>query len=176
MLSTDAGGSLVSIFLNTCIKSLHLDENVMFLNPKSKVWFTVDAVERVAYIGWMTLVLVLLAMFNDIKKNKFRNTLMWAVLGVFFIWMATGPYLQLGALPSQSSPSTLVPGIYLLYSSVPILNLVREPGRFNIIVTLCIAVLSGFGVVELMERNSRLLSLAHRVICRLQSGSEMAIQ
>ncbi|MGI0100154.1 MAG: hypothetical protein ACREBH_00285 [Candidatus Micrarchaeaceae archaeon] len=119
-------------------------------NAYSKV-YSADTVERVSYIGWIAILLILIAIFKGVRKDRSREIIMWTVLGLVFIWLATGPYLQIGALPSQANISSYLPGIYLVYRSMPILNLVREPGRFNLIVTLCVAILAGFGFNELVS-------------------------
>ncbi|MGA3021125.1 MAG: hypothetical protein ABSD68_04220 [Candidatus Micrarchaeales archaeon] len=109
--------------------------------------YAIDSVERIGYIGWVAICLILIAVFRD-AKNRFRNAALWIILLAFFAWLSTGPYLQIGALPQQFDPRTSLPGVYLLYGKIPILNLIREPSRFNLIVTLCVAILAGFGFKE----------------------------
>ncbi len=104
-----------------------------------------DNIERVSYLGWISIILVIAAIASAVKRRAPRSILIWAFLGFVFIWMATGPYLQFGELPQQITVTNAIPGIYLLYRAIPILNIVREPSRFNLALTLCIALLAGFG-------------------------------
>ncbi|MGI0141600.1 MAG: hypothetical protein ACREBF_03050 [Candidatus Micrarchaeales archaeon] len=98
--------------------------------------------ERVAYIGYVALILAALGIWKD-KKNRFANIFPWIVITVLFAYFALGPYVQFGNYftPGQYS----VPGIYAAISQIPILNLVREPARFDMIVTLSLAILVAYG-------------------------------
>ncbi len=113
--------------------------------------YAVDTVERVAYLGWVAILLVLFAVIMDVQKNRLGNLWLWVVLGGIFALLALGPYVQVGAMPQQLGKNS-VPGLYLLYRDIPILNLVREPGRFNSIVILCVGLLAGFGIKEIIQR------------------------
>lgn len=116
--------------------------------------YNVDGVERIAYLGWVAIALAAIGIIWDIRKNRFKNTWIWIAIGVIFAWFAIGPYLQIGTL-TLNSTATGIPGIYLIYRIIPILSLVREPGRFNLIVTLCIAILGAFGAVKVIESADR---------------------
>ncbi|MDE1834312.1 MAG: hypothetical protein KGH64_03160 [Candidatus Micrarchaeota archaeon] len=105
--------------------------------------------ERVSYIGYTVLLLAILAVFWDIDKNGFKSTPMWIATGIIMAWLSLGPYVQLGSPPQNIQG--MLPGLYLLYSKVPILNIVREPARFDVIVTMCLAILAGFGFAQLMR-------------------------
>jgi hypothetical protein len=111
--------------------------------------YAVDSTERIAYLGWIAIALSLFAIIKMASKKKLRELSTWIVIGIIFAWFSLGPYLQMGAL--SQTPSTTLPGIYLLYMNIPILNLVREPARFDLIVTLCMAILAGFGFKEIVE-------------------------
>lgn len=107
--------------------------------------------ERVAYLGYSVLILVLLGLIHDVRKNGFRLASTWTVLGVMAAWLSLGPYIQMGNPPDATAVSGYIPGLYLLYSKLPIFNIVREPARFDVIVTLCLAVLAGLGFAELLR-------------------------
>lgn len=100
-----------------------------------------DAVERVAYVGYTVIAL---ALFGILKR--FRQARLWLV-GVFiFGWLSIGPMLQIGSVVTQ------IPGLYYLYHLIPALNIIREPGRFGMIMTLFVAILAAIGVKALLER------------------------
>ncbi|MDE1825228.1 MAG: hypothetical protein KGH77_03370 [Candidatus Micrarchaeota archaeon] len=108
--------------------------------------YSADPTERVSYLGYVAIALALIALFHDWKKNRLSNTLVWAVILVIFGWLALGPYLQLGALTSSG-----IPGIYLVYRAIPFFNIIREPGRFDMIVTLVLAILAAYGFREIAD-------------------------
>jgi len=111
--------------------------------------YTVNPTERVAYIGYSVILLVALGILKD-QKNKFANIFPWIVITLFFLYLSMGPYIQIG---NYSSPGSLsIPGIYPALENMPIINLVREPARFDMIVTLGLAVLAAVGFKSLIER------------------------
>ncbi len=103
--------------------------------------------EKVSYMGYSVLALVLIALYFDYKKNGFRlnATMLWLLAAIIFGLLSLGPYLQI------SSDVTGVPGLYLAYRLIPLLNVIREPGRFDMIVTLALGVLAALGFVSLTE-------------------------
>ncbi len=92
--------------------------------------FAPDPVEKVAYIGYVVIALAALAIY----KNG-RKMLPWAVGFAIFIWLALGPNF----------------GLYSLYHAVPGINVIREPGRFDLIAALFIAILAAYGSRSLFE-------------------------
>ncbi len=109
--------------------------------------FSPDPTERTAYLGIIASVLALIALFYDYKKDKFNKTAQWIFIGALFLLLSLGPYIQ----TSTTSSVTQIPGIYLLYSKIPLFNLIREPGRFDLVVTLAISILAAIGAKELFN-------------------------
>ena len=109
------------------------------------VSYATNVGERVSYVGYTVLALVLAALYFDYKKNRLKNVAIWLVLGVIFAWLSLGPYVQIGGAVSG------IPTIYSLYRLIPILNIIREPGRFDLIVTLCLAMLAAFGFRQITQ-------------------------
>ena len=105
--------------------------------------------ERVSYIGYTVLALIIAGLYFDYKKNRLKNTALWLVFGIIFAWLSLGPYLQVGGTV------TGIPTIYSLYRLIPIFNIIREPGRFDMIVTLCLAILAAFGFQQLTQDKDR---------------------
>ena len=89
-----------------------------------------DPIEKVAYIGYMVLALVLYGIY---KKKK--EILPWAVCTIVFLWLSFGPYF----------------GLYQLYHALPAVNVIREPGRFDLIASMFIAILAAYGAKELFD-------------------------
>ena len=113
------------------------------------ITYQIDIGDRVSFIGYTVLALVLIALYFDLKRNSLRHLSIWLILGIVFAWLSLGPYLQVGSVV------TGVPTIYMLYRAVPILNIIREPGRFDLIVTICLAMTAAFGFDQLVRDRGR---------------------
>lgn len=142
---------LLSFFLPSPVNSLLTPVSDLY----SSIYNYVGNEDRIVYIGWTAIILALFGAVADFRKNKLRNTMVWIILGAFFAWLSLGPYLQIGALTQYAASGKTLPGIYLIYRQIPIFNLIREPARFNLIVTLCMALLAGFGFREVESRMNR---------------------
>ncbi len=111
--------------------------------------YTPNVTEKVSYMGYSVLLLALIALYFDFRKHRLGKTAIWLALLLIFGWLSLGPTLQL------LGNVTGIPAIYAIYSSIPLFNLIREPGRFDLIVTLCLAVLSAMGFAYLTEGRKR---------------------
>ena len=109
--------------------------------------FYPNPTERTAYLGIVASVLAIVALFYDWKRSKFNNTSLWIFLGIVFFLLSLGPFIQLTGINSVSA----VPGLYYLYAKIPLFNLVREPGRFDLVVTVALGVLAAIGAKELFN-------------------------
>lgn len=85
--------------------------------------------EGVASLGIATLVLWILSWFR-----KELTTRTWCWMGTVFLLLSLGTELTIFGV------KTGIPGLFNLWSSLPILNLVRIPARFAIPLTLAIAI------------------------------------
>ncbi|MGC8586663.1 MAG: hypothetical protein ACP5K5_03940, partial [Candidatus Micrarchaeia archaeon] len=103
--------------------------------------YAADINERVSYISYTIIALSIYAFY---KRKK--ATLLWLAIAVIFGWLSLGPYLQV------DGTVTSLPGIFLLYHYIPLLNIVREPDRFDLIVTIATSLLAAMGVKELLEK------------------------
>lgn len=118
--------------------------------------FAPDPTERTTYVGYTVLALALLAVYTDRK-----NTMLWLAIGIVFAWLALGPYLQIG------SSITGLPGLYYVYHSIPALNIIREPGRFDFVATVALSVLAAIGANSLfsaLEKRGRGSMLQNRIL------------
>ena len=86
--------------------------------------------------------LVLVAFAHEYKE-KFKNTGVYLVPLVLFGLLAIGPYLQIGG------SLTPVPGLYLLYHQIPLFSVLREPGRFDMMLELFLAIFAAIGLVRI---------------------------
>jgi hypothetical protein len=103
--------------------------------------------EGISYIGYSVIFLSIVGILYY-RKSKERNKVMvWFWLALIFALFSVGPLLSV-----YTYGLTDIPGIYVIYHYIPLFNLVREPGRFDLFVTLSLAVLSGFGIDSLFKR------------------------
>ncbi len=119
-----------------------------FLSSASQFSSTIyapDPTERIAYLGYVALFLALLGIYYDYKRDRLKNSALWIVMIVVFGLLSLGPYLQIGSTVSQ------IPGPFLGYRYIPIFNIIREPGRFDLIVTMALAVLAALGFNEVLK-------------------------
>ncbi len=130
--------NLLSFFLpstfNSVFHNVSLDYYYIFASGPT---------ETVAYIGFVVLALAAYGIYKN-----FRDVRMWLIVAVIFGWLALGPYVQVGPA------NTGIPGLYYAYHSIPLLNLIREPGRFDVMAGMAIAVIAAFGVNAVLGRRS----------------------
>ena len=107
--------------------------------------YQADINEKVSYIGYSILFLSSLAILYNYKSRRFPEVFLWLFIIIVFAWLALGPYIFL------AGTNTGLPGIYLIYANIPLFNLLREPGRFDVIAELGFAILAAFGFVYLSE-------------------------
>ncbi|MDE1851822.1 MAG: hypothetical protein KGH69_04010 [Candidatus Micrarchaeota archaeon] len=117
-----------------------------------------DIAERTSYVGYSVLALILIAIYYDYKHHKLRNSVLWIVTLAVYALLSLGPYLQV------YSNATTIPGIYALYSHIPIFNLIREPGRFDIVATVALAILAAMGFSHISKNRSKTDSLKYMAI------------
>jgi hypothetical protein len=99
-------------------------------NSIYNIAFSPDPVEKVAYIGYAVIALMLFAVY------KYRKEMLpWAICALIFAWLALGPSF----------------GLYSVYHALPGINVIREPGRFDLIATLFIAIIAAYGAKALFD-------------------------
>jgi hypothetical protein len=122
--------------------------------------------ERISYLGYLVLFLFLCGIYYDFKKNKPKKTIIWIDLFLFFSVMSLGPLIAL-----SSNNISDIPSPFLIYLFIPILNILREPGRFYFVATIPLAIIASFGLSELYNRfrvrKSRKKILVTSLICVL---------
>ena len=117
--------------------------------------FTPQPYQRISYLGFSAF---LLAIYGLFKKHK--GNMLWLVLGVLFGLFALGPYIQIATI------NTGIIGPYLIYTILQPLNVVYQPGMFDLVLTMCIAIFAGFGSLEIIKKinNNRIKQLTIFII------------
>jgi hypothetical protein len=98
--------------------------------------FGPDPTETVAYIGYSAIALILYGLYTDYKRRDYTRGTLWLGLAVIFGLLSMGPAAIL----------------YVLYHSLGPLSVIREPGRFQLIFSVSIAMLAAFGFNDLASR------------------------
>lgn len=102
-----------------------------------------DISETSSYIGYSVILLSLYAIYT--KRKDLKEVYLWVFLGIIFFLLSLGPYIQI------NTSNTGIPSLYLLFKQLPLLSVLREPGRFDLIFTMVVAVLSAMGADQLMH-------------------------
>jgi hypothetical protein len=109
-----------------------------------------DISETAAYLTYTAIILALLGLWKHFKENR-----LWLVLGVIAVVLALGPVLLVNTtLPATIGSGTGVSGVPLPYQIVrmiPVLSALREPGRFDMVVTIALAIMAAYGVKYLTD-------------------------
>lgn len=101
-------------------------------------------VEGTVYIGAVVLALAALGFWKGRQSNRawvFRA----AVLGVAFWLLSLGPQIHV------LGRALKIPGPAALFFDLPFAQFVSAPARFDVIVALCLAILSALGVKYVLE-------------------------
>lgn len=134
--STDLLGFFVPSYLNPLTSA--------FITQSSGVYGNGGG-EKVAYVGYSVLFLALFAIYRGYKKKTLGRLGVFIFTTILFILLSLGPYIQI------NGQVTAIPGPYLLYENIPVLDAFREPGRFIFAAALGIAVLAAVGFDELTK-------------------------
>ena len=116
---------------------------------------TGNVAESTVFLGYVGLVLSVLA----IIRQRTREVRFWALaLGIFLV-LSLGPFLQVNghivhvpnAIPYIHNLSVPLP--YYVLMHVPVFSIARVTSRWDIMVMLCVSVLSGYGLQYLVSRS-----------------------
>ncbi len=128
---------LLSFFVPSAYNGL-----LSFISGGFSSIFAPASAERTTYIGYSVIFLVLVALAHE-YKTRFKDTGVYLVPLVLFLLLSIGPYLQINGNPTQ------VPGLYQIYHLIPLVSVLREPGRFDMMVELFFAIFAAIGLVLL---------------------------
>jgi hypothetical protein len=96
-----------------------------------------------AYLGYVVLGL---SLFSLLRRTWRRQALWWGGVALGFTLLALGPQLQIkGQIYQTSLP------YQLLATTVPLFAITGIPGRFVVMTSLALAMLTGYGMVNLAE-------------------------
>jgi hypothetical protein len=96
--------------------------------------FSIASFEKTGYLTYTALALALLGL-----AKRFRSSRLWIGIMVVFGWLSLGPYLFV------AGNQTGIPGIYLIYHSIPLFNVLREPGRFAVVFLIGFDIFAAYG-------------------------------
>jgi len=97
-----------------------------------------------AYLGFAALLLAALALWRVPQAR------IWGIFGAIFVLISLGPDLRVNG---SAITAPFLPFNFLL--EIPFVKGNRYPSRWSVMVTLCLALLVGYGVARLLSRLSR---------------------
>lgn len=156
--------TLVSFFLPSYYNGIFHNASASYLDAAygmtyNGIQYNPAITEKISYVGYSVILLVLLALYHEHRKNRLRDIKYWVAIGVVFLLFAVGPNIQVtGQAP------TGIPTLYSAYRAIPLFNLVREPGRFDVVVTVVLAVLAAIGFDHLSKTKYGKNALALAVV------------
>ena len=107
--------------------------------------YTVDRLTRSSYAGWITLILVVTAVFISRRR---KSLWFWVFCGVFFTMFSLGPYLYV----SENIHTNFRFPVYIFfYKYFPFFNQISIPYRFNLCAMLAFGILAGYGLSSLFR-------------------------
>jgi hypothetical protein len=145
-LSPEFGADLLAFFLPSTHHTLWGDlvKSIYYTN------FTGNDIEQTVYIGYMVLLLSLIA-FIKVSREKTR---FWSLAALTFFILSLGPFLHINGkslLMVDGMPITLpLPSLFLHF--LPLVSAMRAVCRFSVMLMLALVVLVGYGTKHLLMR------------------------
>lgn len=105
--------------------------------------------ENTTFIGYSVILLSLISI-RKLKGNEYVN--FWSIAALFFSLISLGPLLHINGITSFTDFHTTIPLPHIvLYYLIPFLDNCRTTGRFFVIASLSFAVLTGYGISEILK-------------------------
>jgi hypothetical protein len=98
-----------------------------------------------AWMPYLGLSVVALAAWGSLRSK--RRSLPWIAIGLFLFIMALGPFL---VVKGVDYPNIKLP--YALIGDKFPLNTLRSPDRYNLVLSLPLAILAAFGLNEILKK------------------------
>ncbi len=119
--------------------------NHAFLSYYS-VMYAPSPIERTGYITYTVLSLLVIAVLTRRKELG-----LWATVAILSGFMALGPVIHV------YSVNTGIPGPFAMLRSIPLLNIIMEPGRFGVILFLATSIIASYGVLSILKLSDKKL-------------------
>jgi len=138
--------------------SEHYNANRTIDEPLQYAW-SLDPIRFITFLGPIGLILALIGLCVpiSIKENrhswiqKQKRPLIFACIGIVGVILMLGPVLKIAG----SATDIFLPYFYA-YKLFPTLGLIREIGRYVILVHFAVAMLAGFGSAAILSRISHI--------------------
>lgn len=106
--------------------------------------FPGNIAENTVFIGYITLILVIIAL----KKVKIREVKFWTLSAVIYFILSLGPFLHVNGITSLQFRgfNLLLPLPYSILMHIPVFSIARVTSRWDVLLMLSLAVLSGYGL------------------------------
>ena len=151
---------LLSFFVPNARSTLYADAPLKIANVNSAVQAQDESAlspDRQPFVGYIVLALAAFAV-----ARRWRQARFWLFVAILFALFSLGPSLHL------FGRDTGIPLPFLALHEIPILNHIRIPMRYGIVVPLALAMLAGLAIDKLkLEIGSWKLEVRKR---RLESG------
>jgi hypothetical protein len=135
---------LFSFFVPSPFNTLFMNISVNAITKTLLVYKSFPQ-EEVGYLGYSVIILCLLGLAYALHHKKFKKISPWVFASIIIAVLSLGPSIYvLGSY-------TRIPGPYLLLKSIPVFNVLREPGRLITFAFIGIALLASVGSVSLFE-------------------------
>ncbi len=122
-------------------------ENIIFGEYTSGIYdkFKSKQFSMISFAGFTTLFLALIGVLRADKKE----TMIWLIIAGLFYLLSLGPIIHF------IGEDTGLPGPYGLMRKIPFMGMMRFVNRFTIVTQLSIAILAGWGFLELSKKITR---------------------
>jgi len=113
--------------------------------------FRYDLFEGTVYLGIVVLFLIPIGFY----KGQVPNKIFWVFTTLFFFLATLGPYLKVAGRDVFTLPGQIEIYLPLPFNALyrfPLLDMIRAPGRYDIMFLLCASVAIPFAIRWLMER------------------------
>jgi len=123
-----------------------------FFNDLVTEFKTQNISERNLFVGYSILAFALLTIFN--RKIENYSKYFWFFCLVFFVVFSCGEELSINNNTRFRLFNTdfSIPLFYGVYRKIPVLNGLRTPVRCDVLVVLCVAVLSSFSISYYLQK------------------------
>ena len=122
--------------------------------------FTGNFSENTVFIGYTVLVLSFVGLLYCRKAKKIQPYIVTLIISFLF---ALGPLLQINGTRFSNF---YLPGILPFFT--PVLNMIRVPSRYDILIMFCLSIIAAYGIKYLFEKYQ--LKKSHQVISCLLIG------